>query len=58
MHHYRYAGSSKNRQPGLPGIGGEPGGPVYRESMVKRLGGAADGPFGGKEGRASLFQLV
>jgi hypothetical protein len=30
-------GSSKDRQPGVPGIGGEPGGPVYRESMVKKL---------------------
>jgi hypothetical protein len=35
--HSRQAGSSKDRQPGLPGIGGEPGGPVYRESEVKRL---------------------
>jgi hypothetical protein len=30
-------GSSKDRQPGLPGIGGEPGGSVYWESVVKRL---------------------
>jgi hypothetical protein len=37
--HSRQAGSSKDRQPGLPGIGGEPGGPVYRESVVKRLKG-------------------
>jgi hypothetical protein len=35
--HSRQAGSSKDRQPGLPGIGGEPGRPVYRESGVKRL---------------------
>jgi hypothetical protein len=35
--HSRQAGSSKDRQPCLPGIGGEPGGPVYRESEVKRL---------------------
>jgi hypothetical protein len=35
--HSRQAGSSKDRQPGLPGIGGEPGGPVYRESVVKRF---------------------
>jgi hypothetical protein len=35
--HSRQAGSSKDRQPGLPGIGGEPGEPVYRESEVKRL---------------------
>jgi hypothetical protein len=35
--HSRQAGSSQHRQPGLPGIGGEPGGPVYRESVVKRL---------------------
>jgi hypothetical protein len=35
--HSRQAGSSKVCQPGLPGIGGEPGGPVYRESVVKRL---------------------
>jgi hypothetical protein len=35
----REAGSSKDRQPGVPGIGGEPGGPVYRESVVKRLKG-------------------
>jgi hypothetical protein len=27
--HSREAGSSKDRQPGLPGIGGEPGGPMY-----------------------------
>jgi hypothetical protein len=33
----RKAGISKHRQPSLPGIGGEPGGPVYRESVVKRL---------------------
>jgi hypothetical protein len=32
--HSREVGSSKDRQPGLPGIGG---GPVYRESVVKRL---------------------
>jgi hypothetical protein len=35
--HSREAGSSKDCQPGLPGIGGEPDGPVYRESVVKRL---------------------
>jgi hypothetical protein len=35
--HSRELGISKDRQPGLPGIGGEPGGPVYRESVVKRL---------------------
>jgi hypothetical protein len=35
--HSREAGNSKYRQLGLPGIGGEPGGPVYRESVVKRL---------------------
>jgi hypothetical protein len=29
--------SSKDCQTGLPGIGGEPGRPVYRESVVKRL---------------------
>ena len=34
----RTAGNSKDRQQtGLPGISGEPGGPVYRESVVKRL---------------------
>jgi hypothetical protein len=35
--HSRQAGSSKDRQPSILGIGGEPGGPVYRESEVKRL---------------------
>jgi hypothetical protein len=35
--HSREAGSSKDRQPGLPGIGGDPGGPVYWELVVKRL---------------------
>jgi hypothetical protein len=35
--HFREAGSSKDRQPGLPCIDGEPGGRVYRESVVKRL---------------------
>jgi hypothetical protein len=35
--HSREAGSPKDRQPGLPGIGGEPDGPVCQESMVKRL---------------------
>jgi hypothetical protein len=35
--HSREAGISKDRQLGIPGIGGEPGGPVYRESVVKRL---------------------
>jgi hypothetical protein len=35
--HSRAVGNSKDRQPGLPGIGGEPGGPMYRESVVKRL---------------------
>jgi hypothetical protein len=35
----REAGSSKDCKPGVPGNGGEPGGPVYRESVVKRLRG-------------------
>jgi hypothetical protein len=36
--HSREAGISKDRQPrGLPGIGGEPGGPVNRESVMKYL---------------------
>jgi hypothetical protein len=35
--HSREAGNLKDRQLGQPGIGGEPGGPVYRESVVKRL---------------------
>jgi hypothetical protein len=34
--HSRQAGSSEDRQPGVPGIGGDPGGPVYRELVVKR----------------------
>jgi hypothetical protein len=33
--HSRQVGSSKDRQPGLPGIGGEPGGPGIGGEKVK-----------------------